>query len=110
VIGITTTMSRSIYVDDLPLSPWVQIQQQETQQVQKMLLVRPSLRPRLLVGPGQFGGKVGLLDTLRPPELIKYLTVSEWGSKKGRNVSSTCQNYITFPPSHLFILIYTNIH
>ena len=40
----------------------------------KMALLAP--RPLLVVGPGQFGGQVGLLDALHPPEAIKYLTVS----------------------------------
>lgn len=64
-----------------------QLQQRQQQQNQKKpppcsrLRVGPSPAasrlPGLVVGPGQFGGKVGLLDALQPPELTKYLTVSE---------------------------------
>ena len=82
------TTSRSIYPDDLPISAWYQKEQRQKQQDQKMpppppcLRVDPSSpappRPCLVVGPGQFGGQVGLLGSLQPPELTKYLTVSEW--------------------------------
>ena len=77
---VVTTTTHGISSDDWPLSAWVQKQQREKQHDQKMLHVRPCLRaprPCLVVGPGQFGGKVGLLGALQPPELTKYLTVSE---------------------------------
>jgi hypothetical protein len=79
-VAVTTT-SLTIYPDDLPISVWVPKKQRKTHQDHETSPVRPFLcaaRPRLVVGRGQFGGQVGLLGTLQPPELIKYLTVSEF--------------------------------
>ena len=36
----------------------------------------PPPRPCLVVGRGYFGGRVGLLTAMQPPELIKYLKMS----------------------------------
>ena len=48
------------------------------------------------------------MDVLQPPELTKYLTVSKWGAS-GEVRLPASQTY-TFPPTHLFILIYISTH
>ena len=85
VVAVATSCSTC--PDDLPISARYQKEQRQKQQDQKMpppplcLRVDPSSpappRPCLVVGSGQFGGQVGLLGSLQPPELTKYLTVSE---------------------------------
>jgi hypothetical protein len=83
--AVTTSIRRTYPVAALPAGHVLGgIQPQEKRQE---LQLQPqylgaahtrALQPRIVVGPGQFGGKVGLLDALQPPELIMYLTVSEW--------------------------------
>ena len=101
-----TTTSRSTYpVAALParhILGHIQPQHERQQQQQPLQQQDPGVasprapRPRLVVGPGRFGGKVGLLSSLQPPELIKYLTVSGWAQLG--NVY-TCRR-------HLFLLTY----
>ena len=100
VVAMTT--SSSTYPDDLPPSTWYQKEQRPQQQDQKMRPPPPQLRigpsspaprrPCLVVRPGQFGGQVGLLGALQPPELTKYLTVSEW-EEEGKCVFSASETY-----------------
>ena len=80
------TVSRSSHPVAVPaVSPVLggtqpqQAQQQQPLQQEHLGIARPhASRPRLVVGPGQYGGQVGLLSSLQPPELTKYLTVSEF--------------------------------
>ena len=111
----TITTNSSTYSDDLPISTWYQKEQRQEQQDHKMPPPCPHLRvdpsppvprpPSLVVGPGRFGGKVGLLDALQPPELTKYLTVSEWEQIRNsvfRLPSLTQRHLLTYPytPAH----------
>jgi hypothetical protein len=116
VMTTTTTTSRSIYPDDLPISICYQKEQRQERQDQRMPPPPPRLRvdpnsvslvpqrPCLVVGPGQFGGKVGLLNALQPPELIKYLTVSDC-DQVGK-----CVLQLVRIITHFRQLIYTNTH
>ena len=117
VVAVTTITSSSTYSDDLPISTWYQKEQHD----HKMSPLCPRFRvdppppaprrPRLVVGPGQFGDQVGLLGALQPPELTKYLTVSEWEQVRkciSRLVSLTQRHILNYPYSHIHI--YTHTH